>query len=231
MKKQLFPKNTKIVLVDLIDSKQRKRVAMGRKIRLKNHPDLAKAHESGAEVTLLQILTHAQYGDIGYKWTEFFLFEKHLAHESFLKLQQLHKAVLQLSPGTANIRIINDLDFLEDIYCAGTDMVSHACRTVQHLAESMQRLGRSELQSTTLEERIKESATQLAIDIRIAHPGYQGFIKISRTRDAIKHPKESNIFQGGDQRWDEVPLAWLISERRINAYLAYDSWLESLILD
>lgn len=201
---------------------------MGRKTKLQSHPGLAKPHDAGATVALLQILAHAQYGGIAYGWSEFWVFEANLADESFIKLKELHQEVLKFQPGASNMRSIYDLEFLEDIYCAGTDMVSHASRSVQHLAECIERVKGVSLRATTATERIKEAAALLGLNDHQTDPGYQGLVEILKIRDAIEHPKESNVFQGGDL-WDEVPLAWMLSERGLQAYERYSSWRELLV--
>lgn len=142
----------------------------------------------------------------------------------------MHLEVLKLPLDASNMRNIFDLDFLEDIYCAGTDMVSHAVRAIQHLGERMECKMGSELQATTAMERIKEATTFLGINNHSDHPGYQGFTELLQIRDAIEHPRASNIYGVGND-WDKVPLAWMLSERGLQAYERFRTWFDLLVTD
>jgi hypothetical protein len=203
----------------------------GRKIKTKSNPALAKAHEVGANVAVIQMLTHAQYGAIAYRWPRFWSFELELANDSFAELKRLHEEVLKLPVGDDKIRSIYDLDFLKDIYCAGSDMVSHACRSVQHLAQEMERTSGRVLSATTASDRIREAATQFGLDDHHLDEGFQGFVEILGVRDAIEHPQTDNTYQGDHGRWDEVPLAWILSERGLQAYERFVQWIEKLVTD
>jgi hypothetical protein len=159
------------------------------------------------------------------------VFELNLAEDSFEELQRLHKEVLKLPIDSSNMRGLHDLELLKDIYRAGGDMVSHASRTMQHLAEEMERVGKTTLQTTTVVERIKEGTALFGIDDYSAESSYQGLVEIVRIRDAVEHPRAANIYQGDRNRWDEVPLAWMLSERGLQAYERFASWVELVATD
>ncbi|MFA5774689.1 MAG: hypothetical protein WC864_04840 [Ilumatobacteraceae bacterium] len=176
------------------------------------------------------ILTHAQYGAIAYRWPQHWAFEISLADESFDKLAALHLEVLALPLDESNMRNIFDLDFLKKIYCEGTDMVSHAIRAVQHLGQTMEiRMGR-ELEATTALERIREAASCFGINDYSGHPSYEGFTELLQIRHAIEHPKASNVFRVGND-WDKMPLAWMLSERGLQAYERFRTWFDLLVTD
>lgn len=203
----------------------------GRKTKLQSNPALAKPHEAGANVAVIQLLTHAQYGALAYLWPKLWAFELQLANEAHSKLSELHEEVLRLPVDAGNIRPVYDLELLQDIYCAGTDMVSHACRAVQHLAQQMEHNRKTTLQTTTAEERIREAAALFGINDRHLEASYQGFVEILRIRDAVEHPQADNIYQGDRNRWDEVPLAWMLSDRGLQAYARFGQWFERLATD
>jgi hypothetical protein len=202
---------------------------MGRRTRLQGDPALAKPHAAGATVVPLQILTHDPYGAIGYSWTvEFWLIEAQLAQESFDKLKELHEKVFELEPGPSAMRSIHDRQLLKAIYEAGTDMVSHATRSVQHLAQCMERQKGTTLREGTATERIREATAFFGLDDHHTDPGYQGFVELLNTRDAIEHPTMARVFTGSSSQWDKVPLAWLISDRSLKAFELHTSWLHLL---
>lgn len=210
---------------------------MGRKAKLRSNPALVKDHAPGAPANPLQILTHDPHGAIAYAWPPYWDFEKHLADLAFDRLKELHEEVFALSLDASNMRQIRDLDLLERIFGAGTDMISHAIRSVQHLALSME--NRKSLESgkdvsfatQTAAERIKKATDQFRLNNHQGDPGYQGFSEILNKRHAVEHPKKLTVFRGGSSSWDEVPLAWILSDRSLKAYERYSSWQALLVAD
>lgn len=201
---------------------------MGTKTKLESNFALAKPHDAGAKIICLQTLTHSEYGAIGYSWPMFYEFDLHLADECFTDLKMIHDEVLKMAPDSSNMRIIYDHNFLIRIYSAGTRMVSHATRSVQHLAERMQGVSGVSLKSTTAEERIREAVALFGLSDHHEEDGYQGYLEILKMRDAVEHPKATNVYQGEPSKWDEVPLAWVLSDRSILAFTRFDSWFGKL---
>ena len=204
---------------------------MGKRTNLQGDSALAKPHAGGATIAPLQTLTHDPFGAIGYSWSEFWLFEAQLAEDSFDKLKALHQTIFELPLGPSAMRSIHDRELLKAIYAAGTDMVSHAARSVQHLAECMERVKGTALRETTATGRIKEAAALFDLDDHQTDPGYQGFVELLNIRDAIEHPTQARVFTGDPSEWDKVPLAWLISDRGLKAFELHDSWLGLVVND
>lgn len=202
---------------------------MGKKTKLQGDPDLAKNHKAGAKVVLFQNLNHDPLGAIGYSCSELWVFEAQLAEESYCKLQELHERVADLSPGSSNIRSIHDSDLLRSIYGTGTEMVSHAIRSVQHLAECMERAKGTSLKGTTVIERIREAVALFGINDYASNPGYQGFVVLVKIRNAVEHPKGGTIYQYNPARWDEVPLAWLLSDRSLKDFSLHSEWFNLMV--
>jgi len=103
-------------------------------------------------------------------------------------------------------------------------MVVRAVRAVQYLAEAMERLSGEKLKETTAEGRLKEATAKLNLNHYAHTPGYQGLAELLPIRDALEHPKEENVYQGDENNWDRVPLAWFISDRGIEAYDRFSEW-------
>lgn len=210
---------------------------MKRKTKLRSNPALVKDHAPGAPANPLQILTHDPYGTLAYPWPPYWDFEKQLADLAFDRLKELHEEVFALPIDASNMRQIRDLDLLGRIFGAGTDMISHAVRSVQHLALSME--NRKSLESgkhvsfatQIATERIKQATDQFRLNNHQGDLGYQGFVEILDKRHAVEHPKELTVFQGTDGNWDEVPLAWILSDRSLKAYERYSSWQALLVAD
>ena len=205
-----------------------KGASMGRKTKLESNAALAKPHSVGAKINVIQVLAHSEFGAISYLWPKHWVFEIHLADKAFAKLEALHQELLKLPVNNSNMRMVSNFELLEDIFCAGSDMVSHAARAIQHLCECMEREMGRDLIAMSSTERIKEATAFFGLDDFNEHNGYQGFIEILRIRDAVEHPKMANILRGGNE-WDEVPLAWMMSERGLQAYTKFDSWFELIV--
>lgn len=203
---------------------------MGKAVKTQGNPELAKPHVAGATVTVFQLLRHAQLGAIAYQWPRMFLFEWGLAAECHEQLIEQHATVVSAPVDSSRMRSISDLEFLASLYDSGSGMVSHSVRAVQQLALEMQRSG-PPLTETSVGDRIKEAARALGIDDRSKSPEFQGFIEMVAIRDAIEHPKEENVHQGDENRWDEVPLAWMLSERSLQAFERFDRWFEQVVAD
>jgi len=202
---------------------------MGRSTKLNSNPSLAKDHAEGAQVAVIQILAHKQYGAIAYRWPRLWVFHDHLAKEAYSRLRKLHKQVLHLPTEQGNARNIFDMKLLCRVYAAGSEMVSNSVRAVQHLAEEMERTSKqNQLKGTTAEERIKEATAYFNLDSYQNDTDYQGFVELLRVRDAVEHPKQANVYQGDQNRWDEVPLAWMLSDRSLEAFDRYSRWIKKV---
>lgn len=110
-------------------------------------------------------------------------------------------------------------------------MVSHAVRSVQHLAQLIESRKDARYESEIATERIKKATELIGLTNYQSDAGYQGYVEILRVRDAIEHPKVSAVYQGDPGRWDEVPLGWMISDRGLKAYERYSSWFGLLVAD
>ncbi|MDP1851485.1 MAG: hypothetical protein Q8K48_03610 [Candidatus Planktophila sp.] len=204
---------------------------MGRRTRLRGNPTLAKDHAAGATVIYTQNLVHDPWGGIAYHWPFFWDFEKHLTNVAADELKQLQQEVFDIPLGTSNTRTITNLDLLVRIYGAGADMVSHAVRSVQYLAQSMESWKDANYESEVATERLRKATELIGLNNHQSDAGYQGLTEMLRVRNAIEHPKGSTIYQGDPGRWDEVPLAWMISDRGLKAYERYSSWFVLLAAD
>jgi len=197
---------------------------MGKKTKLVSDPALAKDHAAGALVIPIQTLTHEPLGAIQYKYEKTWAYEANLASACNAQLEELHQQILEIPPGESSIRSIYDPELLMEIYAVGTRMVSHAVRSVQHLAQSIEAATGSTLTQTTALGRIREALALVGIDDRADTPDYQGFKEIIGIRDAIEHPTLGRDYQADPSKWDQVPLAWIISDRSLKAFKRYDAW-------
>jgi hypothetical protein len=187
--------------------------------------------KAGDNVAVTQILVHDPLGAIGYFWPIHWAFHINIAHAAYERLAAIHERVAGLAPGTNNMRIVSDEPLLVEAYDCGSSMVSNTVRSVRHLALAMATHSRTPLTTHRAIEQIKEATGALGIDCRITDFGYDAFGELVRVRDAIEHPTESNIYQGGDSSWDQVPLAWLLSDRSLKTYVDYRHWFDLVARD
>ncbi len=137
---------------------------MGRKPKLQSNPKFAHPHEKGAPFFVMQDLTHKTLGAISYPRHEIWPVQHDLSVEAYKRLKIIHEQILAIEPGKTNIRQIMDMEFLSNIYEAGSEMVSRSIRAVQYLAEAMERISGEPLRENTTEGRIKEAVGRLGLN-------------------------------------------------------------------
>jgi hypothetical protein len=190
----------------------------------------AETHEAGAAVYAIQTLVHDPVGALAFRWGPYWPYHARIAERAYEQLLALHAKLAQIDPGTSNIRLVSDED-AEAFYDHGTTMVSNVVRTIRHLAHTMASERHATLVLGRAIDEIRQGTEATGIDCRINHPGYHGLGEIVRVRDAIEHPVNANIYQGNDVDWDQVPLAWILSDRSAKAYAAYREWLAAILVD
>jgi hypothetical protein len=202
---------------------------VGRSTKLVGNPELAQPHEDGAIVVVTQVLTHATLGNIIFPRQQLWRLHSHLSMEAFRRLESLHQRVLELPVDQSNMRTVRDDALLEQIYGAGSEMTANAIRTVQHLAQEIEQWKGTNLSNRSVQDRIKEAARCLGLVEIYKISGYDGLTEIADIRDSIEHPKAHNVHQGDANRWDEVPLAWMLSDKSLIAYRRFVEWFEELV--
>ena len=197
---------------------------MGRNVNLRTNSKLAEAHAAAASVFVVQPLAHSRFGAIAYAWPRHWTLHYSLAQTGAHELSKCHDKVLEHEPGPNAMRFISDETFLREIYSAGNAMVSNAVRAVQHIAEEIERLHKVQLRGITVEERINEAAALFSTEAYNADVDYAGLGEINGIRDALEHPRASNTYSTDPNGWDRVPLAWMLSNRSLEAWSRFDRW-------
>jgi hypothetical protein len=203
---------------------------MGRKARTAV-TGVGQPHEKGARIAVVQLLLHQPLGMIGYPLPIYWANHVNFAHAGYERLLALHEQIEAIEPWESGVRHVSDEALLIDVYDSGSAMVSNAVRSVQHLAQQMSAFAKVRLTSTTLVDRIKEAGDLVGIDARVGSDGWQGFTEIVRVRDAIEHPETETVYSGEETGQESVPLAWLISDQGLTAYVRYRGWFDDLARD
>lgn len=189
-------------------------------------------HAAGTPIYLLQTLVHDPLGTIGYRWPRLWASHATIAHVACQRLDAIHQQVGEIAvDARSNSRMIDEDALLLEAYDCGTSMVSNVVRAVRHLAYTMASENHTPLTGTRVLDEIRQATEAAGIDCRVGSQGYEGLSEIVRVRDAIEHPDAANVYQGDDSSWDKVPLAWLLSDRSIKAYLGYREWLDPVVSD
>jgi hypothetical protein len=205
---------------------------MGRDQKLRSDPARAREHATGAPVNVIQILTHDRLGAIGYFWPRHWVFHARMAEEAANQLVELHRQLVSFPVHTVNgIRSIEDMAYIEAVYRAGTGMVISIILALQHLCEEIERTLKIQLRESTLDGRLKEVLSATALAEPTTRPGYAKFIELEAIRDAIEHPKGTNTYNGAPGQWDQVPLAWFLSERSLVAFSGCSQFVKSIVDD
>ena len=197
---------------------------MAIKHRLSSDDELAHAHDSGASVTLMQMVEHRRLGTVLYAWPKHWAYHVEAAEAAFESLERLHEELAAMPVGPDAMRSIDDIEFIGRVYKAGSTLVSEVVRTLQHLCEEIERWTGTPMGGSTIETRFAGASAAAGLENARSEAGYSAFQEIHAKRDAIEHPKPENIYNDGDTTWDEVPLAWFMSDRVIEAYRTYVDW-------
>jgi hypothetical protein len=206
--------------------------AMGKDQKLRSDPARAREHAAGVPVNVIQILTHNQLGAIGYFLPRYWVFHAHMAEAAANQLVDLHRQLVRFPVNAMNaIRSIEDMAYIETVYRAGTSMVINIVLALQHLCEEIERTLKIQLRESTLDGRLKEALGAAALAEPTTRPGYAKFVELEAIRDAIEHPKGTNTYNPAPGQWDQVPLAWFLSERGPAAFGGCSQFVKSVADD
>lgn len=205
---------------------------MGRNQKLKSDPSRGKEHQAGAPAQVVQVIAHNQLGAICYVWPRHWVFHARAAEQAANQLATLHQRLVQFPVhGESSLRSVDDLEYIEAVYRAGTQMVVQAILTLQHLCEEIERTTHVELRGSSLDDRLREALAAANLTPPAQRSGHAKFVELEGIRDAIEHPKQENVYNGDPGQWDRVPLAWLLSERGLLAFVGYADFTKSIVDD
>jgi hypothetical protein len=183
-------------------------------------------------VNIIQILTHNQLGAVGYFLPRYWVFHAHMAEKAANRLVALHRQLAQFPVNaTSAIRSIEDMTYIEEVYKAGTSMVIDIVLALQHLCEGIERTLNIQLRESTLNGRLKEALGAAVLTEPTTRPGYAKFVELEAIRDAIEHPKGTHTYNPAPGQWDQVPLAWFLSERSLAAFGGCSQFVKSIADD
>lgn len=206
--------------------------AMGKDQKLRSDPARAREHAADVPVNIVQILTHNQLGAVSYFLPRYWVIHAHMAEKAANQLVELHRQLVQFPVNATNaIRSIEDMTYIEAVYGAGTGMVINIVLALQHLCEEIERTLKIQLRESTLNGRLKEALGAAVLAEPTTRPGYAKFVELEAIRDAIEHPKGTKTYNPAPGQWDQVPLAWFLSERSLAAFGGCSQFVKSIADD
>ena len=205
---------------------------MARKVKKSTNPKLAQEHKKGAVVRYIKTLIHKNFGVIGFEFPHYWLMHYNYMYRSGEILKSLHQEIVKLPVDASNSRtLLNEPnELLWQIYHVGMDMVDNAVLCAKHLVLSIEHAtkstptGREELSERLISALKKIGFRDLSKDI-----GFQRLAEIINVRDRLWHPTLDNLNGSSETDWDTVPLAWMLSEKAIEAFEVVDPFLVELI--
>lgn len=202
---------------------------MARKTKISSNPELAKPGKAGDLVKIMQSLAHKRYGVISYEIPNHWIYHYYLAEASYLGLISLDEEVLKIEPTKSNSRdLFADSKLLLQTYDVGISLVVNVVLTVDHLTLSMEFATKTiPTQRIELQDRFLLALENIGFRNVSNEMGYNKFMEILNIRHSIMHPTPDNLHE--PTRWDTVPLAWFISEKSKECYLAYKNLITEII--
>ncbi len=205
---------------------------MGKKVRTQSDPTLARSHQAGARIEIVQPAVH-ELGLIHFGHPYYYALHARYANSGYRRLKKYIDKILQQQPDHANIRSVHDFTLINKLYKATYDLVVHTYLAYEYftlhiLTAAYLYPGATEIDKkkfTDLEpQELKEKLRHILTDI-IKRPelvGSQGysmlFQELEQIRHALNHPKNNTVYNCGQNSWDRVPLAWGISGKSLKFY-------------
>lgn len=196
---------------------------MAARDRIVSDPSLARDHEAGVTVTLVQPLIHRQLGAITYEVPLFWEMHQHAAEEAHERLTALHEELASKPVDKSNSRFLQVDDFVYRVYVEGASLVRNAVLMFHHLSNTIEQQLRLDPYGGPMLQRLDKAARSAGIERPALHAGYPGLAELVQVRDAIEHPKASSTYNANEGAWDSVPLAWMLSDKPATAYERFAS--------
>jgi hypothetical protein len=204
-------------------------------LKHRSAPDLqlAKDHETGKPIRLIQHAEHSRFGTITYEARRLWLLHYEVARSGYMQLRRLHEQVLRLPVASSGDRVVassDSLDLTYLVYVAGTQMVINTVLTMQHFCQEIEAAFATKLNGSEIGDRTREALALAALDIdTAAHQGYSALREIIERRDAVEHPKRQNVFNPHLTEWDRVPLSWFLTERAPRSFERWREWFAEVV--
>jgi hypothetical protein len=195
-------------------------------------PKSAREHQAGANLVVTQFLEHATFGTVGYVWPIHWTMHADAANRDIAAFRTLHSRLVEFPANAGNTRLIFDHDYLFEIYDLGVRSVIGAVLAVQHLIAQIEDRTAVNIGTGPVLERLSRACQGAGLDARRNAAAYSRFAELVKTRDRIEHPTPRTLLSDPTSNtWDEVPLAWMLSERGLACLESFRDWFDALVQD
>ncbi len=178
-----------------------------------------------------QLLEHDPLGTIAFEWqANTWVHHANASIAAVAELEVLEAEVSAIEVDGSGMRsIVDDNPLLEKVYLAGTTAVLHGYLAVQHLCERVECVTNA---TPADEQRVLDRLRACTVPLGISPSTLQHYgavAEVVRVRHAIEHPKATTSYNGAPGGWDQVPLAWMLSNRSVTTLENFHAWFKELI--
>lgn len=175
------------------------------------------------------MLEHDPLGTIVYPWqANSWVHHYSAVVDAAERLEVLAARLVEFEVRESGIRSVWDDDYLSEVYRAGVDAVVGACLAMQHLSQRVESYTKQPLNDGSARERLLACTRPLGID-PATMPGYDALTEVLRVRRAVEHPSDESHYNSTDGGWDQVLIAWMLSNRAVPTMNAFIKWFETLV--
>jgi hypothetical protein len=201
----------------------------GRRHKLESRQDATHEHEAGASIRCYQLLEHEPLGTIAFEWqANLWVHHANASVDAVNDLEALAPELAAIDVDNTGMRKVDDDNpLLRRVYLAGSTAVLHGYLAIQHLCERVECVTKSTPADERLSERLRACMDPLGISASTL-PHYDAVGEVARVRHAIEHPKASTSYSGQPGGWDQVPLAWMLSNRSLPTLERFHVWFNEL---
>jgi len=196
-----------------------------KKVKSTHDPALAKPHADGTPIQIVQPLVHTTYGTLHYECPQpYARLYLALAHNCSDEAASLFAELIDSTDiGPSNSRHFPwdpEAMLLQRFLQAGYTFILFTYLAVEVYtiqlfigAYNLGQVATPDWSGVPVMDRLRSEVPKLLSCHKPANELMADYAEIGKVRDAIMHPKPANLYDRS-RTWDNVPLAWLLSERR-----------------
>jgi len=196
---------------------------MGKKIKIKSDPELAKPHKQGTVFELVQPAVN-ELGLVYIKHPIYWTFHAHFANLAYSRIKKYEDQILSQKLDKQNVRGIYDKTFIRKLYRSSTELILHTYLLFEYFslfvlttvylypgAGKNEKNKFEKLDKLELKDKLKHILKQILNKPELVNSkGYSMlFQEWEQIRHNINHPKNENVYNCGKNTWDKVPMAWV----------------------
>jgi hypothetical protein len=200
---------------------------MGKKITHDIDWSLDRGNEAG-DIVMITQHTRTELGVVSFPGqAPFYDYYAKIVNEAYAQSQSLHQRVLELPVDeSSKMRHMFASDLLSSIYSYGSQLIVNLYLMFEHFAlyagitvfRRASPAHYDEFENMELKDKLKDLFKEFQVSELTKSPGFGVlFSDVERVRHAINHPKGDNLYSVDESKWDNVPIAWFVSGKHLEA--------------